>query len=191
MCTSCMLIRLLLITNICTTLSTHLDQARPILNPHLNQSSSGSWSITAYKIGVTSIWHQDDANQLLYLKAGAFNNMYFMDAFWFNSTGHFEMIKTNQSSTIHHQYECVYSAECDYNCEVDGYNESYLQYAGPFTLLSPPFDLNNNVSMFSYIGPALYALGVLPVIVYGSMVPRDGYLDVIWSRSILFSWKII
>eukprot|EP01083_Nonionella_stella_P274029 929960_1 len=137
----------------------------PNINPHNNQTSNGTWSITSYKIGVDSVWYQDDLHQLLYLTSGDFNNMYYMDAFWFNNSGYYEIIKTNKSSAIRHHYECDYSVECDYNCEIDGYSDLYLQYAGEYVLISPQFA---NTTVYSFIGPALDAVGVLPTISYAS-----------------------
>ena len=162
------------------------------IDPFLNQSTVGLYSITAWQLCLESVWYQFDPEELLHLSVGRLSDPNFIGEWYFNESGLYELWLSTSNST-HNTIECHWQGPpIDYHYEVNGYSEDYLEYAGTFKLLSFPFENGTATAMTdlstqqsnthlyrpptvrAYIGPALDAVGVLPVVAYTSIVSDTG-----------------
>ncbi len=152
--------------------NTNLD-AHKLPHPLPSTYGYGIFGTQSANLVTTSTWIMDDPNQLLIITAG-------LTYFYFNGTGFFMYDGSSET--------CIWLSACNYQCEVYNYDSRFLDYAGEWVITNKwGFSQIESVVVEAWIGNAIDAAGIFPVILYtdketGHYLGLDK-LDTIVSRT--------
>jgi len=127
-------------------------------NPLPSNTNYGYFGLQSANLYWNTTWIMDDPNQLLILDAVT-------QHWYFNRTGYFFYDSSKNS--------CQWISTCTYHCEAYNYNSRFLDYAGEWNITNKwgigsanYSDLATPVLVYAYIGNAIDAAGIFPVIAY-------------------------